>query len=89
MKLEKLKTPRSRHCADQVREMGISVGDAIIGRETYSTGVWSEAKLTVIFIGKQECVFNTMSRNTDKPKWRSNGESTSWSLNYRDWYKIV
>jgi hypothetical protein len=88
MKLEKLKTPRGGHCADQCRYMGISVGDTIIGRETYSTGVWSEAKLTVIFIGKQECVFESMSRNTNKPQWRSNGESANWSLCHRDWYKI-
>jgi hypothetical protein len=89
MKLEKLKTPRGRHLADQCQYMGISVGDTIIGRETYSTGAWSEAKLTVIFIGKQECVFESMSRKTDKPQWRSNGESTSWTLECRDWYKVV
>ena len=88
MKREKLKRPRARNCASQCREMGIVVGDTIVGRETYTSGGWSESKLTAIFIGREECVFKTMHRTNSAPRWVAGGEDANWTLNCRDWYKI-
>lgn len=88
MKREKLKRSHANSCAAQCRQMGIVVGDTIVGRETYSTGQWSEAKLTAIFIGKEECVFETMRRSNDSPRWHGDGESSNWTLECRDWYKL-
>lgn len=88
MKQEKLKRPHANSCAKQCRQMGIAVGDTIVGRETHSPGHWHEAKLTAIFIGKEECVFKTMRRSNASPRWRSDGESGNWTLECRDWYKL-
>jgi hypothetical protein len=85
---EKLKRSRSISCAAQCREMGLVVGDTIVGRETHSNGDWSEAKLTALFIGREECVFDTMSRNNYTPSWIPDGESADWTLDCRDWHKI-
>ena len=84
---KKLKRPRSRSCAAQCREMGVVVGDTIVGRETYANGDWSEVKLTVLFIGRDKCVFETERRNNYSPRWIGDGESADWALECRDWYK--
>ena len=88
MTREKLKRPRASNCADQCRQMGIVVGDTIVGRETYLDGGWSESKLTALFIGREECVFKTMRRTNLSPRWVSYGEGVNWTLGCRDWYKI-
>lgn len=77
--------PRSSQAAKQCREMGIRVGDTIVGRETYSTGQWSEAKLTLLFAGKEEAVWKVMRRSSQRPHWRSGGECANWVLNHREW----
>ena len=86
---EKLKRPNASTCAGQCRQMGIVVGDTIVGRETYTTRRWSEDRLTVLFIGKEECVFKTAYRSWAAPRWRRGGESSSWTLECRAWYKLA
>lgn len=87
--LLKLRKPAARDVAVQCRQMGISAGDTIIGRETYSTGSWSESKLTLLFAGRQECVFKVMDRTDREPRWKSAGESGNWTLAHREWFKVV
>ncbi len=87
--LLKLRKPTARNVSMQCHQMGVSVGDTIIGRETYSTGSWSESKLTLLLAAKQECVFNVMHRNDREPRWKSHGESGNWTLAHREWFKVV
>jgi len=84
----KLRKPRASEAALQCRQLGIAVGDTIVGRETYSDGAWSESKLTLLFAGKQKCVFKVMDRSSRAPRWKSAGEATNWTLGFRDWYKV-
>ena len=83
-----LPKPSCISAAKQCREMGIQVGDTIIGREDYDGG-WNEAKLTLIFAGEQVAVFKVMCRNSTFPEWQDDGESGSWRLNHRDWYMMT
>lgn len=75
-----LPRPRCVSCAAQVREMGLSVGDVIVGRE-YDF----EAELTVLFVGKQVAAFKVRRRKTGE-KWRDEGESGNWCLDSRRWF---
>ena len=88
MKLTQLKTPRSDDCAKQCREMGLVVGNTIVGRETYATGEWSEAKLTLLWIGRHEAMWMLRRRNIGRPRWRMDGECANLTLKYRQWYLV-
>ncbi len=74
--------------AKQCREMGLQVGDTIIGRETYSNGHWSEAKLTLLFTGNDLVVWQVMRRNNEEPCWLLIGEESNWTLGCRGWWKV-
>ena len=84
--------PKSQTTADQVRELGLSVGDVIIGREEWGHE-WSDAELTLLFIGKEVAVFSERNRSTVEgvmtKKWSKPKEAASWTLNFRDWVKVV
>lgn len=75
------------HTAAQCRKMGIEVGDTIEGREEYKNG-WNEARLTLIFCGKTECVWLEETRNNREPAWTQKREATNWTLNCRQWWKV-
>ena len=83
-----LKTPESRDSAEQCREMGLSVGDVIEGRETAGAW-WSESRLTLLFLGAETAVFSEQRRNSEQPEWRDAGESGNWTLNCRAWRKVA
>jgi hypothetical protein len=83
-----LKRPRSGDCAKQCREMGLEVGNIIVGRETYSSGEWSEAKLTLLFLGKYEAMWSVKRRSSARPNWRSDGECGNWTLDCRQWHLV-
>ena len=80
-------TPKSNTTADQVRELGLSVGDVIIGREYWNADHWSESELTLTYIGKEAAVFDGRKRSSGNPAWRNIGESGNWNLSYRDLVK--
>jgi hypothetical protein len=85
--MKKLPRPKSYYPATQCRQIGINVGDTIIGRECfeYSNG-WIDAKLTLLYRGRQVAVWHVQRRiNMDK-KWRTVGERTNWDLRYREWF---
>jgi hypothetical protein len=81
-------TPHSSCTADQCREMGLAVGDTIEGRESYG-GHWNESRLTVLFIGQEVAVFNEHEHNDLQPDWVDHGETANWTLNCREWRKVV
>jgi len=80
--------PTSRNPADQTREMGLSVGDTIIGREGDDDGAWwHEERLTLLWVGKSAAVFRVQRRGKHGPKWTDDGEEASnWTLNARKWF---
>ena len=85
----RLAKPRCRTAAGQCRQMGLKVGDTIIGREDYNNGNWSEAKLTLLFVGKEEAVWKVMRRSNTAPRWRTSGEDSCWTLDCRQWWLVV
>lgn len=83
-------TPKSQTTADQVRELGLSVGDVIVGRENRGHE-WSDTELTLLFIGKEVAVFSERNRSSVEgviSKWSKPKESASWNLQFRDWVKV-
>jgi hypothetical protein len=87
----RLARPLQRHVADQVREIGLKVGDVIVGREgggDPETGWWQEQRLTLRYIGEQCCVWKSEWSNKANPEFRDDGESANWTLSCRDWYLV-
>lgn len=85
-----LPAPRSQYRgADQAREMGLQVGDVIVGRETYLSGSWSESELTLLWLGERTAVWHERRRNTIHPEWFDAGDSANWNLAHRQWYKVL
>lgn len=90
LKTEQL--PMAKACssaARQCRELDLNVGDTIVGRETYSTGAWSEAKLTLLWMGKDVAAWNVHRRTDIEPRWRSTGEQANWTLAHRKWRRVL
>lgn len=82
--------PKSHTAADQVRELGLSIGDVIIGREEWGHE-WSDAELTLLFVGETIAVFSERNKSTINgvapKKWSRRNEIASWTLEFRDWIK--
>ena len=79
--------PTSRNLADQTREMGLSVGDTIIGRAGDDDGAWwHEERLTLLWVGKSAAAFRVERRGKHGPKWTDDGEASNWTLDARKWF---
>lgn len=82
--------PKSHTTADQVRELGLSIGDVIKGRESWGRE-WNDAELTLLFVGKTVAVFRERDRSTTNgvmiEKWSKPKETADWTLECRDWVK--
>jgi len=83
-----LKRPTAQDAASQTREMGLKIGETIIGRETWP-GSWREDKLKLIWRGASVAVFENWVRfNYNGNNWRYDGEKATWKLHWRDWFLI-
>jgi len=83
-----LKKPVAQDAASQTREMGLKIGDTIIGREDWP-GSWREDKLKLVWRGASVAVFESWVRFSYEPNsWRYDGEKASWKLNWREWFLI-
>ncbi len=71
----------------QCKKLGVAIGDTIQGREEYCDG-WSEARLTLLWIGAETAVWEVAIRDNRQPEWQSKGEGSNWSLSCRDWRKV-
>lgn len=71
--------------AEQCRAMGISVGDTITGREHGPGGRWHEARLTLLWIGRQECMWLVQRRTKSATAWTEPEEEGNWTLDCRRW----
>ena len=72
--------------AAQLREMGVDVGEVIVGKEVYASD-WHVSKLKVLFIGQTAVVFEYWSASYHEPEFKLIGEVSSWDLRHRDWVK--
>lgn len=89
--LIRIKRSHARHVADQAREMGLKVGDVIVGREGGGDpviGWWQEQRLTLRYLGEQCCVWKKEWRNKAISEFRDDGECANWTLSCRDWYLV-
>lgn len=74
--------------ADQVRSMGLRIGDTIVGRESHGGGFWEESRLTLLWVGESVAVFREQSRTSEDPAWDDEGETVDWDLGYRQWTRV-
>ena len=90
--MRRVKLPRATapNPAEQCRELGLRVSDRIIGRETYSNGAWSEARLTLLYCGTTEAVWNVETRGSRgvSGTFCQSQEEACWNLDTRQWYKL-
>lgn len=83
-----IKRPTSADAASQTRQMGLKIGETIIGRETWPGG-WRQDKLKLVWRGASVAVFeNWHMIDRDYPIWRYEGEKSTWKLNWREWFLI-
>ena len=73
--------------ADECRKMGLKVGDTIFGRED-TCGHWHEAKLTLLWLGKEIAIWSETTRSSRNTEWSKPCETGSWSLLWREWKKV-
>ena len=79
--------PKSMPLASQIHEMGIKLGDNIVGREGDKEGTWwSEKRLTLLWVGQTAAVFRVATRNKSVPTWHEVGEAANWTLDSRKWF---
>lgn len=81
-----LSRPTSLEVADQCREMGLKVGDTIIGQEGEGDW-WSLASLTLLYLGSRCAVWSVSYRTAKRPEWSVPVERCSWTLSHRTWFK--
>ena len=75
-------TPKSSEVADQVRELGLQLGDMIEGSEGDH-----RARLVLKYLGAEVAVFDEWV-HVDDGTWRYLGESAEWDLGCRDWVRV-
>ena len=76
--------------AEQARELGLTVGDTIQGREEVGEG-WHEARITLLWIGTTHTawiVSGSSSRPREGDAWSAPHEATNWDLACREWERI-
>jgi len=74
--------------ADRCRELGLRVGDTIEGTEG-GQAWWNTTRLTLLWLGEETAAWMMTNRSSERPEWSEPRESCNWTLNYRDWKKIV
>lgn len=90
MKGQPLPIPTAGNLADQCREMGLSVGDIIQGREdaNYREGGFHETRLKLLWLGEREAAFLEQKRSDLQPEWSKPVEESSWTLDCRRWWRV-
>lgn len=89
MKTTKLPNAVNSTPANQCRAWGLVVGDTIIGRQEDGDYGWTEAKLTVLWIGQNEVMFSEKTRTFNRPRWSGATETADWCLGRRGWSKVL
>jgi hypothetical protein len=82
-----LKKPISYNSASQTREMGLKIGDTIIGKVAWFP-YWDELKVKLIWRGASVAVFELRERNSNNLEWIYRGETPVMHLHCREWFLI-
>ena len=76
--------------AEQARELGLTVGDTIQGREEVGEG-WHEARITLLWLGTTHAVWIVSGRGSKSyfgGAWSPPHEATNWDLACREWERV-
>ena len=86
-RLVRLGVGKGNSCAEDVRAFGLKIGDIIVGKEG-GDGWWNETRLTLLWIGKEKCVWKHQWRGNHGPinGWHDDGEKANWTLSCREWF---
>ena len=76
-----------RNTAEQCRLFGLKVGDTIEGREE-AGAYWHEARLTLLWIGRQVAVWSVAERSNSSTEWSAAEEDGDWTLEFREWRRV-
>ena len=72
--------------ADEIKSLGLKVGDTIMGKEG-GNGWWHEVRLTVLWIGAKEVVYQKQWRANHHPDaWHDDSETANFTLSCREYY---
>jgi hypothetical protein len=88
MKLLPKPSRPNANIADQCRELGVEVGDALYRRKEGHNGKWYAEVMVVVFIGMELVVFE-MHHMTDRYReWVRIDETTEWRPHQEHWYLL-
>lgn len=72
--------------ADEIKSLGLKVGDIIRGKEEFGDW-WHEVRLTVVWVGEKKVVYRKQWRSSYFPGgWCSDGETANFTLSSRDYF---
>lgn len=86
--LQMLPKSRAPKVGQQAREMGIQIGDTIMGREG-DEKYWADAELTLLCLSDDCAIWKVRKRSARNPEWRDQGEFGNWTLCCRQWHKVL
>lgn len=79
--------------ADEIKSLGLKVGDIIRGKEgnkgedVSCRPWWHEVRLTVLWVGEKEVVYRKQWRANYYPNgWHDDGEVANFTLSCREYY---
>jgi len=88
-KLIKLGKGKDSTYADQARSLNLKLGDTIRGKESNGTAWWHEARLSLIYLGRESAVYRYQCRTNTNAVWQDRGEMSSFCLTDREWHLEV
>ena len=81
---------KGRTHADEIKSLGLKVGDVIRGKEggdIPGRSWWHEVRLTVLWVGEKEVVYRKQWRANHHPDgWHDDGEVANFTLSCREYY---
>lgn len=76
--------------ADEIKSLGLKVGDTIRGKEggdTPGRSWWHEVRLRVLWVGEKEVVYRKQWRSNHHPAgWHDDSETANFTLSCREYY---
>lgn len=72
----------------KTHEMGLVIGDRIIGRENLGPRNYVDTILCLVWRGEQVCVWRVWERHVSMRRWVDLGEKSNWTLETRSWRKL-
>jgi hypothetical protein len=81
---------RGRTHAEEIKSLGLKVGDTIRGKESGDIpgrSWWHEVRLTVLWVGEKQVIYRKQWRANHHPDgWHDDGEVANFTLTCREYY---